>query len=105
MTEESLERRVLRRLVFQPETLSRNQNFHAFDSADGRRVLRLAARIRSLLRAITSPNTEVVCLLDGPQPRVLIDDPDTGVQRETLLSEDAFAVLIEDERAREVLLG
>lgn len=100
MTEESLERRVLRRLVFHPETLSRNQNFHAFDSDDGRRVLRLAARLRSLLQAIRDPAVVAVCSDDGDQLRIVIDDPATGVHRETILSRDAFAILVEDDAAR-----
>lgn len=104
MTEESLERRVLRRLVFQPETFSRNQNFHAFDSDDGRRLLRLAARLRSLRCAIGSATTSVTCTRSAEQTLIVIDDSETGVHRETLLSDDAYAILLEDEAVRFILL-
>jgi hypothetical protein len=96
MSEETLEKRVLRRLVYQPESLSRNQNFHAFDSDDGRRVLRLAARIRSLRVALRSAVSKVSCLSVGADFLITIDDPEAGVHRETLLTPDAFAILFED---------
>ena len=99
MSDESLEKRILRRLVYHPETMSRNQNYHAFDSDDGRRVLRLAARIRSLRDALRSSVIQAECLRVASGYLITIDDPDTGVHRETLLSPDAYAVLVEESES------
>lgn len=105
MSEESLEKRILRRLVYHPESMSRNQNFHAFDSDDGRRIRRLAARIRSLQAAFRSPNARVSYQRSGEEHRITIDDSETGVHRETFLSPDAYAVLIEDSESLAALSG
>jgi hypothetical protein len=89
--------------VYQPESLSRNQNFHAFDSDDGRRVLRLAARIRSLHKALRSSAAKVSCERVGGDYQITIDDPDTGVHRETLLGPAAFEVLVEEPKSQAAL--
>lgn len=103
MIEEPLDTRVLRRLVESPETLSRNQNFHAFDNAAGRRLLRLAARLRSLIAALRSPAATVRWYPVDREFVITIDDTSTGVHRETRLDHVAFSVLRENAEARRAL--
>lgn len=103
MSDEALDKRVLRRLVEVPETLSRNQNYHSFDNPAGRRLLRIAARLRSLIETLKSPAATARWRADGAEFLITIDDAASGVHRETRLDADAFEILRENEDARAAL--
>jgi hypothetical protein len=91
------ERALLRRLVFEPETLPRNRNFHTFEDPAAARVRRIAAHLRSLRKAATAPGA-MIRVRTCPDGRweLSIEDPTSRLKRRAWITEDERDVLRED---------
>ena len=90
-------RKVLRRLVFRPETLSRNKYFSAFDEPQMRRLRRSAKHLRSVLDALVTTPLEQVSLapLDDERWEICIESPATHARRTLRVSGDELGLLCE----------
>lgn len=94
---DEFERRLLRRLVFRPESLSRNRNFDAFDDPTLRRLRRTARHLRSVIDELrTVPVRHVSADPDGAEGWTLtVVRPRESATREVRLSADEFDLLAE----------
>lgn len=101
-----LERRLVERLVFDPESMSRNRNFHTFHDPVGRRAWRIAAHLRSVRRAVqrAGAQSRAVRGADGRWEVQIREDAD-GVRRQAWLTDDEMDLLRQDPTfARNVVL-
>jgi hypothetical protein len=92
---DGFEQRLLRRLVFRPEVMSRNRNFDAFNDAALRRLRRQAKRLRSVIEMLRSTPIEHVSLTateDGDWS-LRVEVPAEHAVRVVLLEPDALALL------------
>lgn len=93
-----LERKLIRRLVFAPETLSRNRNFHAFQDPKARAARRTAGLLRSLRDALLNDETECSLEEHGADWVVVVHEPETGLERRSHLKGAELAILCEDPK-------
>ncbi len=105
-----LERKLIRRLVYAPETMSRNRNFHAFDEPWTRAARRTAALLRSLRTAVHAEHTSVELVAapaeeagELPAWDVVISDQKSGIHRRARVSGAELEILCEDARCAQRL--
>lgn len=92
-----LERRLVERLVFEPESMSRNRNFDTFEDSLGRRAWRIAAHLRSVRRAVRRATTPARAVrTDDGRWEVQIREDADGVRRQAWLTDDEMDVLRQD---------
>lgn len=92
----SVLQRLVARLVFEREKLSRNRSFEAFDDPDVLRAVRVARHLRSIVRDLLDTTTVVRSSLDDRRPgelRLAIEHPIRGVRRTAWLSAEELAIL------------
>jgi predicted PhzF superfamily epimerase YddE/YHI9 len=89
------EQRLLRRLVFRPEAMSRNRNFEAFNDAALRRIRRQAKHLRSVIERLRVTSVEQVSLTEtGTGEWTLrIEVPSERAVREVQLDAAALELL------------
>jgi hypothetical protein len=92
------ERQLLRRLVFDPDRLSRNRNFYAFHDPAMRRLRRLAGLLRGLRSelAAADPGCVDVHVDSAGFVVIRIERRDAMARRETRVAPDELEVLRED---------
>jgi hypothetical protein len=99
-----LEARLLRRLLDDPERLSRNRNFHSYQDAAVRRTARLSRVLRSLRDDLLRDDLGEIAVrehAEGGQLVVELGWP--GRSRTTFVTEDELAALLEDDDVARVL--
>lgn len=95
------ERQLIRRLVFEPERLSRNRNFFAFDDPTMRRLRRIASLLRALRRELASVDEDLVTVRqDGGFVVVTVRRPEAAARHVARVAPDELEVIREDERVR-----
>lgn len=100
-----LERKLLFRLTFEPEKLSRNKNFATFEKSEFKRLRRRAAHLRSVLRLLerSSPN-DVRFGTQASEGAVEVRfDNVRGGSRLAILPIDEYELLFAHERTRSLL--
>lgn len=96
--------KLVRRLVYEPETLSRNRNFHTFADPEARRARRVASHLRSVRDAVRRETTRVAAEVDDDGDwQITIVDPDSGVTRTARVASDELDILREDPDVVEAL--
>lgn len=91
---DELDLRVLRRLVFRPESLSRNRNFDAFDDPDFRRIRRIARHLRSVVDELRYvPVRHVRVTADDDAWVVHIERPEQAATRDIRLQRHELELL------------
>ena len=94
-----LQRKLVRRLVFEPHTLSRNRNFHAFEHEDAREARKVAARLRTIRTSLRRDTNEVTLSYDGDGNAVVrVIDAERALRRTSTLTADELDVLCLDPR-------
>lgn len=91
-----LERKLVRRLVYSPEALSRNKNFHAFEADWAKAARRTAGLLRSLRTAMHDDRVQVSATEDAEAWQVVTFDPASGLRRVAHLRADELEILCED---------
>ena len=92
-----LEEKLVRRLVFQRGSLSRNKNFDTFEHAGARRARRIAARIESLRAALRSAaDDQVTIKATGDRWVLEIIDAANRLHRTSSLDESELRILCDD---------
>jgi hypothetical protein len=96
-TLDELQLRIVHLLVFEPERLSRNRNFHAFDGEAMHAARRVATHLRSLRHRLrTLPDHQVSIQRHASTVRVHMVDPGQHLTHEALLPEQQWRVLMND---------
>lgn len=91
-----LERELVRRLVYAPEAMSRNRNFHAFTDAMAWRARRTAAHLRSIRRALLRADVDTAIQRSGERWEITVVDPANSLRRVARIGDDELAILRED---------
>lgn len=93
-----LEQQLLRRLLDDPERLSRNRNFHSYQDPTVKRTARLSRVFRSLCEDLVDPELLSVTLDHDAEPRRLAVELYWDARsRTTYVTEAELAILLEDE--------
>lgn len=99
-----LEARLLRRLLDDPERLSRNRNFHSYQDAAVRRTARLSRVLRSLRSDLLREDLAEIAVRERPESgRLVVELGWPGHTRTTFVSEDELAALLDDADVARVL--
>lgn len=92
-----LERKLIRRLIFEPESMSRNRNFHAFSDPLAAHARRRAIWLRSVLGAFNGDDTvQVDATWDNSRLAVTMRDNSRELTRTSYLTADELEILRED---------
>lgn len=100
-----LQRKLLFRLTFEPEKLSRNKNFATFEKTEFRRLRRRAAHLRSVLNLLerSSPN-DVRFRAQASADAIEVQFGDVrGGTRLAILPLEEYELLLAHERSRSLL--
>lgn len=103
---DALEEKLLARLVFAPEKLSRNKNFAMFQRPEYRRVRRRAAHLRSLLDLLerADPNDVRIALCgEREEIEVRVDELRSGGTRLSYVPVAEYLVLLRHAATRRLL--
>jgi hypothetical protein len=86
-------------LVHQPERLSRNRNFHAFDQPGLRRARRIARQLRAVRdRLIALPDGAFRLIRIDDRVELTMTDPTQNLTQVSYLSREEWDILCQDPR-------
>lgn len=100
--------RLVARLFFEREKISRNRNFEAFDDPEVQRAMRVARHLRSIVRDLSDESATFEISVDRRRPndlRLVFRWAERDAQRTTWLTPDEAAVLkLDAEIAQRITL-
>ncbi len=99
-----LEQRLIRRLIDDPSSMSRNRNFHTFDDPAFARARRIARHLRSIRSAVLAAGEGCVRIVRaGGAWSIRVLSPEAECVRDSFLADEEFDVLREDATVAELL--
>jgi hypothetical protein len=102
---DDIERKMLVRLTFEPEKLSRNKNFETFEKPEFKRIRKRAAHLRALLELLEESDPNDVKFRPDSMDGMLelrVENIEGGT-RMAFIPPEEYDVLFDDEEARELL--
>jgi len=82
-----LYRYLLRRLVFYPVTFSRNKNFNSYTSEEGKKAVKRAKVIRSIINELSKGENEAVVEKNENSYTVIIDNKTLHIKSKYVIDE------------------
>lgn len=93
--------KLLRRLVFRPDSLSRNKYFSAFDEPEMKRIRRVARHLRGILDTLGTTPLRYVSLQRAAEGtwQIGIESPEAHASRTITVQESELALLCDHPAA------